>query len=249
MRKLILLTLLGGLFSAKSNATISLVDRYTHQPITSGSSIQLWGDNTQTLISWYGLDVVNNTGTTTKINLKRYNISVQPNVEDYFCWYVCLGSVVSNNYPQLNHTTGACYNSTQGDTLSIFSSYYKPMGLTGTSTYRYVWFDTNNPSDTAYFDITYNITPLSIQEMNKQVELNLFPNPAKDFINLHLQNVDFNSTIAIEIYDLIGNKVMSQTLISSSSRMDISDLSNGAYFCSIISDRKTILTKRVVISH
>ncbi len=249
MKKLLLLLISGFSLQMQSQATITLLDKETQAPMTNGTVIQVWGDVTEPLISWHGISAVNNTGSTTKINMKRYMLSSQSTVEDYFCWYVCLGSVESSTTPILNHSSGACFNSNDTDTLNYFSSYYKSMGLTGSATYRYVWFDAANLNDTAYIDVTFNVTPVSVNEINREASLLTYPNPANEILNLNLENIDYTSKVSAEVYDLIGNKVISQVITAANSRLDVADLSNGAYFCTIVSDRKTILIKRVIISH
>lgn len=246
MRKLILLILCGGLFITKGNTAITLVDQTTGQSIANGTTYQVWGDVTQSIITWHGIDAVNNTGNTTKINLRRYTLNAQATVEDYFCWYVCLGSVNSANTQQLNHSNGACFNSNDGDTITLFSSYYKSMGLTGSATYRYVWFDANNLTDTAWADITFNITPLSINEIN--LSASIYPNPVKNDLNIKLSNIVFNGSERVEIFDIIGNLVFSEKLSSYQSNIDVAEFENGVYLLNIVSDRKAIITKRIIIS-
>jgi len=236
------------MFHVSSQATITLLDKETDAPVANGSVIQVWGDVNESLLTWHNLSAVNLTGSTTKINMKRYTLSAPSTVEDYFCWYVCLGSVVSSTNPTLNHSTGACFNSNNLDTLNYFSAYYKPMGLTGSATFRYVWFNSSSPTDTAYIDITFNVTPVSVPEINLEPSVSVYPNPAKDQIAVQLENVDFNEAVTLVIYDVIGNKVIQQSIASVNTRLDISDLANGSYICTILSDKKSILTKRIIVN-
>lgn len=248
MKKLLLLFVAVATFN-NSKATISLLDKETKLPVVNGTTIQVWGGVDESLITWHNISAVNNTGSTTKINMKRYALNSQATVEDYFCWYVCLGSVVSNTTPVLNHSTGACFNSNNLDTLNYFSAYYKPMGLTGSATYRFVWFNASNTNDSAYIDITFNVTPLSVNETSKEIGLSIYPNPAKEIINMNIENVNFSTNVSVEIYDMIGTKVLSQNVSGSIQRFDASDLANGSYLVTLISDKKSILTKKIIISH
>jgi hypothetical protein len=248
-KKLLFVLMTGAVAHFSGKAAVTLLDAQTEQVIPNGTVYQVWGDVTESLINWHGIDVVNNTGNTTKINMKRYTLNAQPSVEDYFCWYVCLGSVNSTSNPELNHSAGACFNSNDGDTLTYFSNYYKPMGLTGSATYRYVWFNASSPNDSAYADVTFNITPLSVSEFNKEISLSMFPNPASDRVNISLENVDNSGNLRLEIVDIIGNKILSQSISGTNAGLDLSEFDNGIYFCTIVSDKKAILTKRFVVSH
>lgn len=247
--KKILLIVATGCFLFNAKAAVTLLNADTEAPITNGTSYQVWGDVSEALITWHGIDVINLTGGTTKINMKRYTLNAQTGVEDYFCWYVCLGSVNSVNNPELNHSAGSCFNSNNGDTITLFSNYYKPFGALGSSTYRYVWFNASNPNDSAWADVTFNVTPVSVTELNKDIKLSLFPNPANEVINLNVENVDFNQGVSVQIVNVLGEVVYTRQIQSSTIRIDAIELANGAYFCTLIADRKTILTKRIIISH
>jgi hypothetical protein len=249
MRKTLLLLSLGLFGFIQANATISLVNRETQTAASNGDMFHQYGDINETLLHWANIGVINNTGTTTKINMKRYVINAPATVEDYFCWYVCLGSVESATNPVLNHSTGSCFNSNDGDTINYFGGYYKPMGLVTTAVYRYVWFNASNPNDSAYIDLTYHATPVSVNEFAKNVSMTTFPNPANEVLNLNLENIDFSSTVTAEIFDIIGNKVISQNITSVQTKVDVSELPQGSYICTLVSNRKTILTKKVMISH
>lgn len=249
MRKIILFTFTALFLNQMASATVTLLDKETNAPISNGTVIQVWGGVDEALITWHHLAVVNNTLGTTKINMKRYTLNAPATVEDYFCWYVCLGSVVSSTTPELNHTSGACFNSNDTDTLTYFSAYYKPMGLTGSATFRYVFYDIAHSQDSAWIDITFNVTPLAVNEVSKEVQMTTYPNPANEIIHLNFENLDLNAKVSAEIYDVIGNKVMTQSITAANNRLDVSELANGAYICTVVSDRKSILTKRIVISH
>ncbi len=249
MKKGIQMMILGLLLGLSVKSQIVLVDKETASVVPEGTVIDVWGDPSATLMSWHELGVINKTGTTTKINMKRYTLNAQNNTEDYFCWYVCLGAVNSNDNPAVYHSEGACFNSNDSDTLDYFTAYYKPMGLTGNATYRFVWFDADDANDSTYLDITFHVSPLTINDVKTEMSMNVFPNPMDGILNLQLNKVDFNSKVTMEIYDIIGNNWMTQNIFSSNSRTDVSELPNGVYLVKILVDEKTILSRKIIISH
>lgn len=248
MKKLLLYSILSVGLINTALADVNLVYKHNGQPVTNGAQIQVWGDVNTTELTYHDINVINNTGGTTKINVKRIALTSQTNVEDYFCWYVCLGAVVTSSTPVLNHSNGACFNSNDTDTITYFSGYYKPNSTLGSSTFRYVWYDVARPIDSAWVDITYNVTPLSINEISLSPSANIYPNPAKDLVSLTTENIDLNGNQRIVLFDMIGNKVYEEKLTGIKSTFDVSNFENGVYFMNIISDRKAILTKRIVVN-
>ena len=86
-------------------------------------------------------------------------------------------------------------------------------------------------------DMSLSISDL---EMNKLV--NLYPNPAKEFLNYSLP-LDFNLN-KITIYDPLG-KVIKQLEVPSNSRINISELERGIYFINFKGDKNST-TKRFI---
>ena len=71
---------------------------------------------------------------------------------------------------------------------------------------------------------------------SNNVEISIYPNPAKDRVNLIVKNSD--SPLLLKIYDLFGQEV--KRIGKLSTEIDVSDLSPGVYFFSIESvDVKT----------
>lgn len=74
------------------------------------------------------------------------------------------------------------------------------------------------------------------------------PNPASDFIQVDFHGQAFANWC---IYDVLGNKIRLQAAESSESilRIDISQLSSGIYFLSLINQENQHLVRKVVVSH
>jgi len=68
----------------------------------------------------------------------------------------------------------------------------------------------------------YNV---SVNEIESKKLLNIFPNPAIDFIS-----IESDENLTIEIYNLMGIKIMTKSIIDRSNRLDISGLPEGIYF-------------------
>jgi len=82
-----------------------------------------------------------------------------------------------------------------------------------------------------------------ILERISSADVSVYPNPASDFINVKFEKQE---QFEIEIYDLIGNLVISQTynnLANATGRVDVSHLQNGIYIMHIITPTERIFKK------
>lgn len=85
--------------------------------------------------------------------------------------------------------------------------------------------------------VTLNITQTSISESALENEIYIYPNPAKDFINVNA-NKNINSTYTLT--NFLGKEIMKGEFKSDKNKLDISTLSNGIYYLKIEENGKTM---------
>lgn len=78
---------------------------------------------------------------------------------------------------------------------------------------------------------------------NALTEMSLYPNPTSGILNINATE----ATSAVEVFNVIGDKVYSGNLIKGNNAIDLSGLANGTYIVKMNSNNQT-LTKKVVIS-
>lgn len=90
------------------------------------------------------------------------------------------------------------------------------------------------------------ISTLSVveNEAAKAMELSLYPNPAKGYVNLGLTNVGDNAYA--EFYNTIGQKVLTQTNLRDENEISISSLPEGIYIIKVFNGKQTATSKLVV---
>jgi predicted FMN-binding regulatory protein PaiB len=71
----------------------------------------------------------------------------------------------------------------------------------------------------------------------------LYPNPASDYINIKLNGI---STDKLEICDITGKVLLSQTITNDYQQMQIRDLKRGMYFLKIYDKNQNIKTLKFV---
>jgi hypothetical protein len=91
-------------------------------------------------------------------------------------------------------------------------------------------------------------TATGIKEEKEKKQIKLYPNPAKEQIT-----IEFNSRIKkntfFELYDVLGNKVMSRQLPSNNNKTNVStkNLTDGIYSYKIVVNNKVISTDKLII--
>ncbi|HEX7412921.1 MAG TPA: T9SS type A sorting domain-containing protein, partial [Bacteroidia bacterium] len=78
-------------------------------------------------------------------------------------------------------------------------------------------------------------------DINKLVsgnEVSIYPNPAKDVLNIECLMVSANNTLVIT--DMLGNAIYHATFTTQHNTIDVSDLQSGMYFIEVGGIRKTI---------
>ncbi|MEO1030959.1 MAG: T9SS type A sorting domain-containing protein [Bacteroidota bacterium] len=88
------------------------------------------------------------------------------------------------------------------------------------------------------------VSDATLSTIDQQVNtFKLYPNPASTVLHIE-SNLD-TSDLSVEIYSLLGSKVMTAEL--GSSGVDVSQLTKGLYLVRVISDHKVMTTRRIII--
>ena len=84
---------------------------------------------------------------------------------------------------------------------------------------------------------------VGIKSISANNSISIFPNPTSGLLNINA--VEVNSSV--DVFNVIGEKVYTNSLVKGNNSIDLSGLSNGAYFVKLNSNG-TITTKKVVLS-
>ena len=75
--------------------------------------------------------------------------------------------------------------------------------------------------------------------------LSIYPNPASNYVNIKLENTS-HSNLTLNIYNIIGLLVKSETIANDQQKINISDLNNGTYLLEIKSNFGTKTQKLII---
>jgi hypothetical protein len=93
--------------------------------------------------------------------------------------------------------------------------------------------------------VVQDASTVGIPEKNG-VTVQLYPNPAKDFVKISLENIDKNARVSL--IDLTGKVITDESAgIESEIKFNVQELPRGYYFVRIISGNE-IITRRLILS-
>lgn len=234
-------------FSASMFAQIALINHLDQQKpyevYQNGTVIDVCGKPSDIeLVAEVG--VWNQGSSQANVILRRTNIDVIEGTSNYFCWGSCYGSNVSVSNPFAMEADFASFTDFSGHyDKRDHNSNNLPLPL-GISTVRYSFYDENHPNDSAWVVVRYIVTETGVNEF-ANISSKVYPNPAKNQIVIESEIVDNGNIV---IFNMVGQKVKEVALNSEKVSVNISDLPNGAYIYSIISNGQKLDSKRFVVS-
>ncbi|MBT2621645.1 MULTISPECIES: T9SS-dependent choice-of-anchor J family protein [Chryseobacterium] len=107
---------------------------------------------------------------------------------------------------------------------------------------RFVYDDVGDYSfGTVVDDVVITAGTLGTTEVSMKNEMQVYPNPVKDFVHIQSNNLKFDSKVTV--LDMSGRKV--KTFIGLSDGYNLSDLPKGSYLI-LIDDKKEIISKKII---
>ncbi len=235
-------------------ASVGFVGMLFAQPsftITDASSVNITGTTQTFWIDQDILDARHYTMTNTSsisIDLKVRKTNVQLNTPTAYSTYcTCI-----NCYPPAT-TMSVLFTLVPGESCDLIADYF-PDSTAGTGQVRYTILNQNNLADSATVDFIYNSTPTGINSnvFEKASVSNPAPNPTSSVFAI---NYKLGSTTSVGakmvVYNMLGDRVKEQSIEENDGtiRMDVSTFNQGIYICSLESEGKTLVTRRLVVTH
>jgi len=185
--------------------------------------------------------IKNNSATTNSYKVRWNGFANTLCSVNYFCWDLC--------YTPGKLESDAGLNVLAGMTNSLFSPHIFSQGggIEGSCTVSYTFFNENDLNDTLQVIVEFvATTSISVLENTPTVSA-VYPNPAANFVNVKLNNVNKGQ---FQIINVLGQVVKTEEITQATSNLsiDIADLESGVYFYSLIVKGQAVESKRLVIS-
>lgn len=218
--------------------------------VVNGTVIQINAEVTDTTqLLGMGLYAENTSGTARTINVKRYELDVLHGTANYFCWDLCYGERNAGASPLW---IGADpIPMAAGGTANGFHAYYKPKGVAGVSTFRYVWYDMDVPNDSTWVDFVFNVTePAGIAEVSSVRGFSAYPNPvASGDVTFSYDLGQSAAGTRLSVYNMLGERKLVRELGAAQGQVVLraDQLGAGVWFAALERNGKPLATKRVVV--
>jgi hypothetical protein len=196
------------------------------------------------------VDVTNTGSSDVVVRVSSEAVSIVGTADYRFCW------------------GPTCYNWTQGDftspasdalmvtiapgatNSSFYTDYRHDMNF-GSSVINYCWFDNNNPSDEACYELTWTLGTVGLEEAEVSAELSgVSPNPVQGTSSIAYNVQGGGNNIVFVVYNLVGEVVHETVLNNPMGLLFVSadDFQSGVYLTSLIVDGEIYSTKKMLVS-
>lgn len=213
--------------------------------IVNGTEVVIYANTTQ-----YDVEAdikAKNLGAQRDIKVRKremfYGVNTQDNA---ICWGGCTLPVAYNTVP----VQESDIINLEQDSALVFNGHVYPNGNAGDVKFRYIWFDVNNPTDTAFVDVLFQVTAssTSIDELNKDISLNVFPNPSSNgLLNVKLNSTPNNNQTVV-ITDMLGKRVYRENISTNTLSISTNEFNQGIYFVSLREAGEILFTEKVIIT-
>lgn len=220
--------------------SLSLSD--ANGPIANNGTIIIEGDINTTLVSY--VYVTNNSAATITVGVDKEYISVIQGTENTYCWGNCFDSSVYVSPITIPIGAGVTNN-------MDFIGDYKPHGIVGISTIKYIFYDANNTSDAVAVNVQYSGITVGLDELLADVEFSeAYPNPASNHTSFNYVLPEGVRNARLMIYDMLGNAVKERIITDMEGKIVINtnELTSGLYFYSLVVNDQIAFSKKLIIS-
>jgi len=95
----------------------------------------------------------------------------------------------------------------------------------------------------------YEIYPLSVDELFSSLEINLFPNPATNFIHLTFGDISQTELLNYQLTDARGRLIQSASIQERDTEISVQELEPASYFLTVLVSNKPAKTFTLIKNH
>ncbi|MBT8196824.1 MAG: T9SS type A sorting domain-containing protein [Bacteroidia bacterium] len=234
MRKLILFTI-AGMLSFGAQAQDLVLSNYTvnHNGNTAMGTIDAY------------VTIENHSPTDSLFVLAERTVNnLATNHINLFCYGI-------NCYPPSTSLSPDVIGLGPGDSDNTFKSQLLTGQSVGVSEVKYCFYDQGSTSDSVCVRFVYDITVVGVEDIAKDATFsNASPNPANRFTAFTYDLKGNTQNFEIQVYNMLGSVVKTVQVPQQRGALIINtaELENGVYFCSLVSEGKTYLTQKLLVT-
>jgi len=203
------------------------------------------GDATQSSAIYAYTSIKNNTQHPIDVKVKRIDGNYTPLTDfNAICWGIC-------HSPEISVSTMSITIDAEGVDSLNFTGHVFPDkdGIPASGDITYVFFDENNTSDSVAMTVHYQVVlTSSISEEKDNSFVSLYPNPARNIINLDFSDSFFRPLI-FNLYSNIGELVFQEKIsrLNKTNAINLSSLPRGIYMYSVIEETRIRRSGKLIL--
>ena len=166
----------------------------------------------------------------------------------------CMAAIPGSEYKFLGATNGLSTIST--DTAQTWQHFsYRPYNAMEFFTSELGWVG-NSQTSIDFPAIMYKwegIVSSNNSIVKSEITINIFPNPFSESFQFEMNIIDFKkhhkNNLVLDIFNILGKKVMSKSLLSAQSNIQFPSISNGVYFYTLKTKNGILSNGNLVLQH
>lgn len=242
--KKILLSLIAVCFLLSVNSQ-SFVLSYDGNTLDPDAILVVAADPTVEVIEAW-VNITNNSASAKSVLVKKviHDGDTLAGSDNTFCWGLC--------YPNTTYVSPFPQTIQPGATSDLFYGDYRPKNIIGTSNIMYVFWDEMNMNDSVAVNVHYKASPASVSDLTGKIKASgIYPNPASGLASIDYSIPNSGANARLVISNMLGAKIKEIALknMAGKATLDVSELMNGIYFYSIISDNQQAVTGKFLVRH
>ena len=249
MKKLLLsLTMVLAMFAASAQ-NFTVTEKETGNVVENGASYYVYGDGSE-LWGEIGGEMQIEFDVTANENMRvvAKKTPNDPIVEGTLTW-LCFGQCLA---PSTGVQETNPEEMTAGNPM-LFSGHYMAddyttvLGQEQSVTFE-LW-NAANPDEKFVINVIFKYSLTGVAEVTAQNVISAYPTPATDVVNFDYDLSGSVNSAAVVVYNMAGQEVMRNDLNGMSGKlsMNVSDLSSGVYFYSLVINGKTEKSNKIVV--
>jgi hypothetical protein len=119
----------------------------------------------------------------------------------------------------------------------------------GTHVLKVIATDNSSPAltNTRPITISVNSCGVGIDKLKEEKQFNIYPNPSAEHFTLELQSSRLLKNTEVQIYDLLGTMIYSNTINSIKTEIDLSLMPRGVYFLRLYRDNIPAGMEKIIL--
>jgi hypothetical protein len=187
--------------------------------------------------------IVNNTAATITLTWSREREAHTAGYNDQICDDIlCFDADDNTNYNRPATFTIPANDST------VFQPKVFPNGIAGCAIYTYKCYQgLGSLQDSIQVKYRFGGQDCFLDVPETPVTYSVYPNPAST--SLHVTVNTGGNAVQLNVYNIMGEVVMRETLNDGNNNLSVEELTNGVYFYSILKNGAVIETKKLIVRH